>query len=193
MLGNSSGIPYKPQRAGTDSRGMCYTVILCPFFEVIVWALLNSPGRPALSQESNVSSAETCGCRFCCIRQGSPAEREYQVLGLPPGSHRIHGKGRSLSWWPRCPRTELDGGEIQLSMWERSSQGNQLMFRSALEAQSLSVGMDLWVSTTSPQCQQVPWRWEMYSYGNWKCKEGSVLLCAKWCFPDLPFLAAATK
>jgi len=64
-------------------------------------------------------------------------------------------------------------------MWERSSQGNQLMFWSALEAQGLSVGTDLWVSTASPQRQQVLRRWERYSYGNWKHKEGAVLLCAK--------------
>lgn len=82
---------------------------------------------------------------------------------------------------------------MQLDMWERSSQGNQLLFWSALEVQDLSVGADLWVSTTSPQCQQMPWRWERYSCGNWKLKEGSVLLGAKWCFPELPFLAAATK
>lgn len=42
----------------------------------------------------------------------------------------------------------------------RSSQGNQLMFRSAAEAHGLSVGMNLWVSTTSPYCQQMLWRWE---------------------------------
>lgn len=67
-------------------------------------------------------------------------------------------------------------------MWERSSQGNQLMFWSALEVQDLSVGMDLWVSMTL-QCQQMPWMWESYSYGNWKLKEESVLLSATWYFP----------
>lgn len=81
---------------------------------------------------------------------------------------------------------------MQLSMWERSSQGNQLRFWSALEVQDLSVGVDLWVSMTS-QCQQMLWRWERYSYGNWKLKEVSVLLCARWYFPELPFLTAVTK
>lgn len=68
---------------------------------------------------------------------------------------------------------------MQLSMWERSSQGNQLLFWSALEAQSLSAGTHLWVNTASLQCQQVPQRWERYSCGNLNCMEGSVLLCAK--------------
>lgn len=38
---------------------------------------------------------------------------------------------------------------MQLSMWERSAQGNQFVFWSALETQSLSVGADLWVSSAS--------------------------------------------
>lgn len=42
----------------------------------------------------------------------------------------------------------------------RSSKGNQLMFSSAMEAQGLSVGTDLQVSTSSLPCQQMPRRWE---------------------------------
>lgn len=76
---------------------------------------------------------------------------------------------------------------MQLCMWERSSQGNQIMFWSALEAQDLSVGVDLWVSMTL-QCQQMPRRWERYSYGNWKLKEGSMLLYAHGTFLSCPSL-----
>lgn len=62
------------------------------------------------------------------------------------------------------------------------------MFWSALEVQDLSVGADLWVSTTSPQCQQMPRRWERYSYGNWKFKEGSVAYV-----PDGTFLSCPSS